>query len=502
MNRVLLTLAFIFVYATLSGQQGEKAFCATPPAPSDWLQNFQARLDKDAPSLASLRTQNTIYIPLSVHIVGRDDGTGYLEMDRLLDFLCVLNDDFFQVDIQFYIDGLDYINNSRFFQHNTVSTAEEMFLKHNVPSTLNTYFVSDPLGACGYNLIPRNQPSLGVVLTTDPFCTSATSHNWTHEVGHYFSLLHTFYGWENYDHDYNQPAPRIVNFGMPVEFADGSNCRNAADGFCDTPADYIWLRWECQSNGNSPIPLTDPVGVQFFPKGFNYMGYALGSCPNHFSDEQIAAMQAYLFEQIPDHVFISPPAGPVDPNKTRLIQPELNAIVSTYDEVTFEWEAVEQASGYLLEIALLPNFAFILEDYTSSETSITVRDLDPQRTYFWRVRPYNSLYSCAQYTEAGVFKTGIVTAVNEINTLTELQLLPNPARDYLQLQFRLLEPKPLSWRLLSATGSTVDEHPARLFSSGAQQLRLELPDLPPGLYLLQLQSANGVITRKVFIDNP
>mgnify|MGYP000043822657 FL=1 len=49
-----------------------------------------------------------------------------------------------------------------------------------------------------------------------------------------------------------------------VEKVDGSNCEYAADGFCDTPPDYLAYRWTCnQSTGTSFGTMLDPNGESF-----------------------------------------------------------------------------------------------------------------------------------------------------------------------------------------------------------------------------------------------
>lgn len=118
---------------------------------------------------------------------------------------------------------------------------EDMMDENNVDDLLNVYFVSDPAGNCGYFSPSDN----GVAVAKS--CAMPGGTTIAHEFGHFFSLPHTFYGWE---------------YGIPddedQEWVNGANCNSAADGFCDTPPDYLDYRWNC------PGPLqTDPNGDTF-----------------------------------------------------------------------------------------------------------------------------------------------------------------------------------------------------------------------------------------------
>ena len=76
-----------------------------------------------------------------------------------------------------------------------------------------------------------------------------------------------------------------------VERVDGVNCDIAGDGFCDTPADYLNYRWNCNNQGLSNVTQTDPLGEKLKSDGSLIMSYSSDVCSYRFSEEQIAAMQ-------------------------------------------------------------------------------------------------------------------------------------------------------------------------------------------------------------------
>ena len=81
-----------------------------------------------------------------------------------------------------------------------------------------------------------------------------------------------------------------------------------------------------------------------------------------------------------------------------------------------------------------------------------------------------------------------------------LEVVPNPAYDQTNLRFDLTEPSTASLTLHSLKGETLRTllhgHP---LAAGRQQISLRTNDLPPGLYLVRLQTAQGVQTAKVIV---
>ncbi|MCD8566524.1 MAG: hypothetical protein LRY36_01130 [Alphaproteobacteria bacterium] len=120
-------------------------------------------------------------------------------------------------------------------------------------------------------------------------CMQANNMTFRHEMGHYLNLPHTFYGWEGENPpSIGQNAPSSIG-GVPVERADGSNCANSGDGFCDTPADYLSDRWSCQFDRH----YYDPVGQQITVDEKNYMSYSFDGCWLLFKTRSISRSKCF-----------------------------------------------------------------------------------------------------------------------------------------------------------------------------------------------------------------
>lgn len=479
----LLVLGLLWSYGLLAQTFPAKRPCATLPERSEWLQRFQARGPQP-----ELRGQ-TLYVGVAVHLVGQNDGTGYLAEHQLLDAFCRLNELFAPANIQFVLQGApSYLTNTSFYNHTDLRPALAAFQKFNRARAVNVYFVENALDACGYTY--RNEGS-GVAIVLAKSCTDGKNANWAHEMGHFFSLPHTFHGWENYNFDFSQPAPTTMG-GVRVELADGSNCAVAGDGFCDTRADYLGGRWYCGTNSSTGmIPQFDPRGSMFYSDGSQIMSYAMDPCPQRFSPDQRTAMNNYLGEQRPDLLYPNPGESAALGSAVTLLQPLARQFIPTYDSVAFTWRPAAQAQGYLIELSPVINFALVSNRYLTSDTSLLVRNLRMGRTYYWRVRPYSRTNTCRTYSAAGTFSTGMLTPIEHFASGTALSVFPNPLAGPASLNLRIQTPLAFTGtaHLLDPLGRVLQTWPVEC-QSGFNQQELPLDPVPPGIYVLQLRAGS------------
>ena len=229
MNCKVLIFALLLFYTPLFSQSST---CGTemPENMMNWLKAYKQQPINSANKIAQ---DGPIFIPLAIHIVGTDEGGGYYKVQDLMEALCHLNEQYEPVGFFFYIFGeINYINNSDVYEHTSSWSISGTIQQNNVSGAANLYFVQDPAGNCGYF-----SGGLDFIMLRKS-CSGPNNSTIAHELGHYFSLPHTFYGWEGRD-PYNDAAR------FQDERVNGSNCNFAGDYFCDTPADYISDRWSC-----------------------------------------------------------------------------------------------------------------------------------------------------------------------------------------------------------------------------------------------------------------
>lgn len=76
-----------------------------------------------------------------------------------------------------------------------------------------------------------------------------------------------------------------------------------------------------------------------------------------------------------------------------------------------------------------------------------------------------------------------------------IKLFPNPVTTELWLDLQDHSGGEIQWRLLNLSGQLV-QHGQRDLAGGHQQFSIQTTDLVPGLYVIQLRSADGMITKK------
>ena len=514
-NRIFFLVVFVWSTLSLLGQSLKP--CGTPAYKAPWLKAYQQR-----PPTAQVRgnQDSILYLPMTVHSVGEDDGDGHFGTLNILDAFCTLNEDFKASNIQFYLAAdIQLINNTAIYEHDSVYVAGLFMLENDVPNTLNTYLLKDPAGNCGYNLPWAS-------MTVAKMCAGKQNHTWAHEVGHHFTIQHPFLGWEggiSYDGsiepDYNQPAPEFVVYNYTifkeqpyidtliidtalVEKMDGSNCHIAADGFCDTAPDYLTGRWECRGNENeSRTVQTDPNGVQFRSDASLIMGNSQDECKTRFTPQQIAAMRAYVLEERQD-LFVNPlPLESPIVESPNLLYPIGEEAVPV-DAVELTWEAVPNATRYIVQISRLRSFPEGLTDtYETEDLTLLVDDLVTERDYFWRVRPYNFYHTCTNFSEEAAFEVvESVTSISKIIGLENIQVQPTIQQIPAPIQVMLQTSLPLTGtlELVNVAGAILYSKPMTI-EIGETHIHLPTNRLVDGLYFVGIRTEEGRIFRKVIL---
>ena len=471
--------------------------CLTPSGISPWLQTFQQHPER----FADLRSSTGWSVPVTVHITEDGSGSPAIPVNQMLDAFCQLNSDFSPTNIQFYIDQIRFLDRPDYYDHANINTAVDMITRNRVQGTVNVFFVNTAVeqGVCGYNLVDQNVVSYGMTLAGD--CTSGANSNWAHEMGHYLSLPHTFNGWEGIQHDYREPAPERVN-NVLVERLDQRNCQESGDGFCDTPPDYLNGRWYCAEDGSSSFVQRDPDDNAFRSDGSMIMSYAFDGCADRFSPRQISAMQNFLVSRRSDHLPMPPEFRQIRPNDINLTYPANADTIGAGDIISLEWERVEGAMGYVLEVSLLPTFAVLERQVFVFTNNHSVRDLRANRTYYWRVRPFSGRYTCAVYSGTRSFTTrNLTTGIPSLSAVDAFSLQPNPLQEGQSLQVAIqgTSATTLKLEVRALSGQILWQGQQRILP-GAQTWQIPTGQLSKGLYLLRLQDASGALAKKFVVQ--
>ncbi|NUO03209.1 MAG: T9SS type A sorting domain-containing protein, partial [Saprospiraceae bacterium] len=168
---------------------------------------------------------------------------------------------------------------------------------------------------------------------------------------------------------------------------------------------------------------------------------------------------------------------------------------------------VEAASGYVVQISRLPNFpGNLTQEYLVLDASNTlVFDLENNRTYYWRVRAFNSGYFCTTFSSAITFKTAEVSPAENLEASLQLKIYPNPLsseRAILRLELTESDLRAFTQvQLFDLSGKQIWQTDLTALPAFFDHYELKLPlALPSGLYFLRVASDLGPQIKKLVID--
>ena len=454
---------WILIPLMIKAQDINLSPCGTEMTPE--IRNWYHSLNHDFRKNLKIAS-GELYIPVIIHIVGNDNGTGYFPKDQAFQLMCELNRHFQPVNIRFFLaDTFYYINNSRYFNHDW-NDGYDMMQNNNVPTVMNVYVVQNPSDACGYAYYPGGGPGNGrggIALAKS--CARPDNSTFPHEVGHYLSLPHTFDNW---------------NSGMP-EFVNGTNCSSAGDYFCDTPADFLDFRWNCPYTGSQ----TDPNGDLYQPDGSFFMSYSIEPCGNRFSQEQMDAMRLSRTLDRPYLNAVPPPAYFAE-QTVNLVVPNNNAQVPS-SGFMLRWNKIPGVSEYAGLITPINSYVFATVKFYTTDTFYYVNQfLENGKNYKWKVIPITPYYPCIDPdTMTGSFNftiDGSLTGLEASLEAGQFEVYPNPSSvsTLMTISFSW-HSKPSALHLQDLMGRTLKT----IETDGSNALTLDLSGLQPGCYLLR-----------------
>lgn len=501
MKKAILLLAMVLGIHQVQAQSNELG-CGTEPAPASTL-DFITSLheNKVFEQFDVERVQNTVFVPLKIHIIGNDAGLGYYSIQNLMANICELNQKYHAHNIQFFIRGtINYINSTQLFNLPSFAVSAAANTQYNVNRCINVYFANlSTMSLCGFANYPQtgapNEPLRQGAIWLSPACSAPGNSTFAHEMGHFLNLPHPF------DQTSDAPASplseRVTRNTNETSPRLSANCTTAGDRFCDTPADFRPDRWNCPGTNTTVV---DANGDLFQPDGTLYMSYANDACQNRFSVQQTAAMRATLsITQSPTGQNITGPRmylliPPIEPYDTitsnaTVAEPANNSTGHPANWMFFRWNKVPGATMYSIRIRR--NISLIEEIVIyNGDTSFlyTGSKLIPGQTYNVAILPFNHKVTCRTYGATVNFTVtqGYGTSVEEQGNKF-FQVYPSllTANAPLRVKTGEVVSQTLNYEILDMQGRLVQK--AGLQAEGNDLFEIATDALNNGAYILRLQ---------------
>lgn len=512
--------SFVFNTTLMAQQTQQHPVCGMTEQDSRIIYNNMIELRERHPNVAPLRA--VAYVPVWFHLVAQTDGTGRVAMTKILEMLCEWNRLYTVngIDLQFYIKGIDNIDNSSLYTGPRTFGGYNTMQRSQKSDGMNVYFVSNanPDGQANGTVLGYFSPSDDWLVIINSQASVGGALTIAHEAAHFFSIPHTFYGWESCPFTATTATPcapatvSCFNQGVVYQVENAArtgtdaNCSTAADGFCDTPPDYNlgFGATTCTYVGLA----CDPKGVKIDPDEKNIMSY-FNDCASTFTPMQkTAILNNYLNQANRNYLRqgnVAPTAstlGAVNPTS-----PILGATTAYYNNFTLNWDAVTNATGYVVEIS---KNALFLDSRTFLATSNSINITGgmapgyftaPSQSYFWRVKPYNNYLTCAAVSARQAFVAGLVSATNEITGVSSFEVSPNPLSKNQPLQLNLTTETAFDAqvKLYNVAGKLIQSE-KRHFDTGFSTQSISISDLSSGLYFLSVESDKGVLNKKFVVS--
>jgi len=404
LRQIFNTFAFVFALCThLQAQNTPFLPCGSGPVPAQNLQWIEQMRQAGLINSEQPESPEPVYhLPLSIHLLSRDDGGGTMDLAVLLQTLCELNDKFRPSGLQFYLKGnVNYIFSTYYYNLPDYPSSFALNDQYNVARSINVYFVNlGVMGLCGF----ANYPNTG--MPNDPLrqgavylgisCAGIGNTILAHELGHFLNLPHPF------EETSAQPsaiwAERVTRNPQEPPPRYSANCAMAGDRFCDTRADYRDARWNCPSQPTA----TDINGDLFNPDETLYMSYSYDLCANRFSGEQGQAMRATVSGPSPSRGYLmTPPMLPFDTlvGTTQVVYPADSSSGHPVNWLHIRWRRVYGAEKYAVRVRRpTGTIAEWMVDGGDTSFLYTGSQLRPLFTYRISVKPINHGWFCSAYS--------------------------------------------------------------------------------------------------------
>ncbi len=502
----LFSLSFYAVNA-----QNVVGYCGTQSSPIS-----DAQLDANLAYLAihkdELKVRDVRYVPVRFIIVQTSAGKGGINVKNAFRMLCKLNDEYANQNIQFYMkDDFKYLNNDLVNTDPQSQGAGNIMKNVKDKNALNFFFTAEIKSDNPGSILGFYSPEHDIMVIKNVEATYE-SQTAPHELGHFFSLRHTFYGWECQPWNVGDHG-KVVTFtvapcyGAQVELVNGSNCTTAADKVCDTPPDYNFgFGWPSDCRDYN-VEVYDKNNELVRPSQNNYMSYFFGCSGYHFTQGQKDVIWADLNSAKRNYLksTYTPPATTVSNDIEYQLPTDGQEVLKTAP-ILLQWAPVPNATFYIVEYSRKKGF----------DSNVTVTEVVKTNQYtipasyfpsgiatgYWRVTAMNEYAICNVQTNPPMSFNLVNVVSNKV--LTEVkswQINPNVvASGHLyQLNIDMNKKSDMELNIINSAG-LVSHHQKLNFTNGKHSVEIKSAKLVPGTYLVVLKNDSGMESRKLIIQ--
>lgn len=172
-----------------------------------------------------------------------------------------------------------------------------------------------------------------------------------------------------------------------------------------------------------------------------------------------------------------------------LASPANGAVLETV-RPKLTWSTLPEVGGYEIRFGKLADhsdaeYYFI----PSSETNnYPLPNLDKDSDYYWSVRSFRTTDTSA-WAEDYSFNIPWNVGVNDIETLSNINIYPNPTNDNLNVSLNVKETSEMTWVITDILGQNITEEIV-LVKTGFFSKNIDVSEFKPGIYFIEIRNAD------------
>ena len=190
------------------------------------------------------------------------------------------------VPMQLYLAGLYYENDTKKLVVKDRAERLRIANRNQINGSLNVHIYVDGGNEFFWD-------TNAIFIERRVYTPTGNINTFTHEVGHYFGLLHTHFG--HATPCIKEPVTRQPVNAFCFNDTNAPRCSVTGDLICDTPADPKMNTvppeyWPSRNGCKWEYYLTDFMGKRYWPQVSNYMAYGNAGCESTFTEGQRGVM--------------------------------------------------------------------------------------------------------------------------------------------------------------------------------------------------------------------
>jgi hypothetical protein len=166
------------------------------------------------------------------------------------------------------------------------------------------------------------------------------------------------------------------------------------------------------------------------------------------------------------------------------------------------WQSAATATSYHIQVSDNSVFVGMVVDTTVADTTVRLKTLAAQSTYYWRVSGVNQ-YGASDYSASGFVTGDLISGVETNNSVPKdfslSQNYPNPFNPSTSFEFQVSSLTFVSLNVLDVLGREVATLVSGNRQPGTYTARWDATAYPSGVYFCRLRAGSFVETKKMIL---